>query len=513
MKEVVSGQKSITLSALEGESFIPGQKYFITVLPGVLENGCSLVFHKPYAENTLEKKESTTINRSLFKRLLEADKDLVLEDTLRIDVQSISLNKTKLSLKEGESETLTATVKPDDATDKTVMWSSSDASVASVDEGGKIMAVKEGTTTITAKAGEKTALCLVTVEPEFPAGNIIFADANIKAALVKAIDTNNDGEISYREAGTVSSLKEVFDANQKYYSFDEFQYFIGLESIEQSLFEDWYDLTSIILPDTIQEISICAFRNCYNLNGISFPNTIKKIHPESFYGCTALSGQLLFPEGLTYIGSNAFQGCSSISGDLIIPDSVTTIGAYAFSDCTGLNGRLVLPLETSLNIDSYAFNNCANFSGDLIISNHIRFSNGGHTFNYAGFSGNVYIYLSYVGTYYDYYHCKIGGNLIIEDNVTSLSGNPFRGVSVGGYVYIGKKVTALSSQCFYGSDINTIYIAAPTPPTCADENSLNMHGRYLGVPVGRSDVYKSASYWKDASKIEEVDFSSLKLTP
>ena len=80
-----------------------------------------------------------------------------------VDVSSVTLSKSELTLTEGESETITATVKPDDATDKTVSWSSSDPAVATVD-GGKITAVKEGTATITAKAGDKTATCKVTVE-------------------------------------------------------------------------------------------------------------------------------------------------------------------------------------------------------------------------------------------------------------------------------------------------------------------------------------------------------------
>ena len=82
-----------------------------------------------------------------------------------VEVSSISLNKEALSLIEGDSEALVATVKPDDATDKTITWSSSDSSIATVDN-GKVSAIKEGTTTITAKAGHKQALCAVTVTPK-----------------------------------------------------------------------------------------------------------------------------------------------------------------------------------------------------------------------------------------------------------------------------------------------------------------------------------------------------------
>lgn len=80
-----------------------------------------------------------------------------------VDVTSVELNKTELPLKKGESETLVATVNPDNATDKTVTWSSDKTAVATVDNTGKVTAVAEGTAVITAKAGGKEAKCTVTV--------------------------------------------------------------------------------------------------------------------------------------------------------------------------------------------------------------------------------------------------------------------------------------------------------------------------------------------------------------
>ena len=79
-----------------------------------------------------------------------------------ITVSSVALDKSSASLKAGETVTLIATVSPDDATDKTVTWTTSDATVATVDN-GVITAKKVGTATITAKAGDKTATCEVTV--------------------------------------------------------------------------------------------------------------------------------------------------------------------------------------------------------------------------------------------------------------------------------------------------------------------------------------------------------------
>ena len=79
-----------------------------------------------------------------------------------VAVSAVELDRTSAQLKAGETVTLTATVKPDDATDKSVTWTTSDASVATV-ENGVVTAKKVGTATITAKAGDKEATCAITV--------------------------------------------------------------------------------------------------------------------------------------------------------------------------------------------------------------------------------------------------------------------------------------------------------------------------------------------------------------
>ena len=84
-----------------------------------------------------------------------------------VAVSSVTLNKTSTTLMVGYSETLKATVSPTDAAVKTVTWSSSDKTVASVSSGGRVTARKKGTATITAKSNNgKTAKCVVTVEPK-----------------------------------------------------------------------------------------------------------------------------------------------------------------------------------------------------------------------------------------------------------------------------------------------------------------------------------------------------------
>ena len=80
------------------------------------------------------------------------------------DVESISLSEMVKTLIEGEAFTLTATITPANATDRRVVWSSSDSLVATVDPSGKVTAVSSGTAAITASCGGKSSSCAVTVE-------------------------------------------------------------------------------------------------------------------------------------------------------------------------------------------------------------------------------------------------------------------------------------------------------------------------------------------------------------
>ena len=91
-----------------------------------------------------------------------------------VAVTSVKLDKTELALTVGDAAVqLKATVLPEDATDKTVTWSIDKTSVATVDATGKVTAVAEGEATITAKAGDKTATCKVTVKAAAPAPGML----------------------------------------------------------------------------------------------------------------------------------------------------------------------------------------------------------------------------------------------------------------------------------------------------------------------------------------------------
>ena len=107
-----------------------------------------------------------------------------------VSVTDVSLDKTALTLTEGESGKLTATISPVNATNKAVTWNSNNGEVASVDANGTVMAHKVGQSVITVKTqdGNKTASCTVTVV--LPQYKIDFSTAGGTGNLTARLDGN-----------------------------------------------------------------------------------------------------------------------------------------------------------------------------------------------------------------------------------------------------------------------------------------------------------------------------------
>ena len=148
-----------------------------------------------------------------------------------IAVTSITLDKTSLSLKVNQEETLTATVKPDNATDKTVTWTSSNTSVATVND-GKVKGIKAGTAVITAKAGSKSAKCNVTVTADaVPVIKLGSSSATITGAV-----SMNYGTVSFSiENVTGNVFPEVTSSDDSW---------LHIESISSSTVTFWADMNT-----------------------------------------------------------------------------------------------------------------------------------------------------------------------------------------------------------------------------------------------------------------------------
>lgn len=125
---------------------------FKTLQPG---NTTVSIWQKFVYDSNLEEMTTTATDTVTFT---------ITEPSTNVPVTGVTLNQTALSLGVGSSSTLTATVAPDNATNKAVTWSTSDEAVATVAD-GVVTAVAEGTATITATTadGSFTASCTVTV--------------------------------------------------------------------------------------------------------------------------------------------------------------------------------------------------------------------------------------------------------------------------------------------------------------------------------------------------------------
>ena len=113
-----------------------------------------------------------------------------------VPVTGVTLNKTSTSLYVGDTETLTPTITPDNATNKDVTWTSSDSTVATVDQNGLVTALARGTAVITATTadGGKTASCTVTVSRYSSGGGSSSSSTSLSDRAIDDIQDARPGD-------------------------------------------------------------------------------------------------------------------------------------------------------------------------------------------------------------------------------------------------------------------------------------------------------------------------------
>lgn len=259
-------------------------------------------------------------------------KTITVKQAGRVAVTGVTLNKTSLSLKEGETATLKATVKPDDATDKTVTWSSSDESVATVSSGGVVTAVAKGTAEVTAAAGGKSSTCTVTVNDK--------VEETIKAALMKIYEAMDGPHWKItKKWDTSQPLEEWYGVrwNEGTQILDLF--FEGEFGLKGQFPDCFGDLTQLETIHVQEESGVTgtlpsSFKKLKNLKALAIYGTSMTSLPDIFEGLplehanignnSLMTGPL--PEtlgsspklGYLAVGGNAFTGK--------VPDSWARLG-------------------------------------------------------------------------------------------------------------------------------------------------------------------------------------------
>ena len=135
----------------------------------------------------------------------------------------------------------------------------------------------------------------------------------------------------------------------------------GLTSIKRYAFNECFNLSGIVLPESVTSICWSAFYKC-SFSSIQIPDTVTSIEANAFNCCTNLT-QITLPSSITTIDGYVFNKCFNLES-ITIPASVTRIEKFAFANCTSLT-NIILPNSITY-IGEQAFLSCYNLESITI---------------------------------------------------------------------------------------------------------------------------------------------------
>ena len=260
------------------------------------------------------------------------------------------------------------------------------------------------------------------------------------------------------------------------------------------------NITSVTLPNTIEEIGSYAFENCSNLTSITIPASVTSIGNSAFSQCGSLTS-ITIPNSVTSIGSRAFYGCDNlanvyyegtieewidisfggyganpltnganlyVNGDELVTeiniDTATTINAYVFSGCISLT-KVTIGSQVTY-IGNFAFDRCGALTEiNYNATNLADLSYDNRIFSYAGIDGvgivvniganvqQIPAYLFIPDASSSYYIPKIVSvNFAENSQCTEIGGCAFYGCEGLTSITIPASVTSIGSSAFYGCD-------------------------------------------------------------
>lgn len=321
-----------------------------------------------------------------------------------------------------------------------------------------------------------------------------FEDPVVKAICVENWDTNNDGELTYREAMAVDDISGFFVGNTEITRFNELRSFRGVTELGMNAFKGCSSLQTIMLPSELTSIGKEAFVGCDALASITLQAKLTTIGEKAFYGCANIES-LTLPGALVKIGDHAFDGCAKIPS-VYINAKLTDIGEGAFANCTSL-----------ARISGVSTNPAYSFSGYCLSSKDgsvlYCVPAGNTTKNYSvatkvveiapyAFAGNQNINsvtlnnVTRIGAH-AFEGCKNFYTVIFPETVTQIGTNAFKGVAQGIRAQVSWNTPlAISDGTF--STFNPV--------------TEGINGR-LFVPTGKKSAYQNATGWKWFDFIEE----------
>lgn len=369
-----------------------------------------------------------------------ADKPPV-DDVIR--VTSVTLDKSAITLDVGETETITATVLPNNATDKTVTWSVSPVGIVTVD-GGKVTAVSDGAATVTATADGKSATCAVTVNKLEPSEGLLYT-------------LNEDNESYTVTKGDSTDTTVVIPSEYNG---------LPVTTIGKEAFQDCESITQVIVPDSVTVIEDFAFAKCKSLADAKIPNGVTTIGNYAFYQCTSLT-RVDIPDSVTKIGDYAFMKCESVVS-VTIGSGLVTMGNMAFYNCyrvVEVYNLSALTIEKKSNgpnncyLAAYAFDvyTSSDDESKLVETDDCVFYEDGDTVYlicYTGGSSDITLpddfnSKAYNINSYAFLNCTSLESISLSDGVESIGNSAFQGCSSLGSITLPDSVESIGSGAFF----------------------------------------------------------------
>ena len=473
-----------------------GLDYTKTFIDGIVDGGpihsiVEQIFFKENIENAAELNnfcDTQINNRKRLLELLEKSADNYYKSTgldelvdaiqsgdseVNIPVTGISFKNSEITLNSTEDICLiNADVYPQNATNKKVVYTSSDPSILSVPSDGGFASQKgKGTVIVTATTedGGFTATQTVNVGYNLPSTVIDKGKCGYGAYWT----LYSDGKLYISGEGNIN------DFEQSYYnsSYDTPWYFYrenintvkisnDITRIGDYAFCDCANITSITIQNSVTSIGYAVFANCESLTNITIPNSVTSIGDYTFASCTSLTS-ITIPDSVTSIGGSVFEDCTSLTS-ITIPNSVTSIGNFTFYGCTSLTSITIPNSVTSIGyavfsncesltnitipdsvtrIDNRAFQNCKSLKSITIPDSVTRI--GEFTFSGCESLKSITIPdgIEWI-CQHTFARCTSLTSVIIPDSVTSIDTSAFNDCTSLKSITIPDSVTSIDSSAF-----------------------------------------------------------------
>ena len=277
----------------------------------------------------------------------------------------------------------------------------------------------------------------------------------------------------------------------------------GITAINNSLFQNCSNITSIELADSVTRIGDNAFNNCSGLNSVKLPSNITEISANAFYGCDNITSATISTFALDYlsktklqtvvinggasIDERAFYNCANLTS--IALNSASTIGSQAFYNCSSLT-MVDIPSGVT-SVGNNAFYGCSNLTRvyitDIKSWCEIEFENA--QANPLAFANKLYL------------NNVLLTSLEIPDEVTSIGDYTFYGCSGLTEINMTSNLTHIGVSAFVGCD----NIVTATIPTSAI-SSLSKSKMQSIIINGGDQIVNGA--FADCTNLVSVDIPS-----